>query len=32
MDYIEKIEYMGNEVDKEEITKVLIDLATTQFT
>ena len=32
IDYSEKIAYIGNEVDEEEIRKVLIDIATTQFT
>ena len=32
IDYSEKIEYMYDEVDEEEIKKVLIDIATTRFT
>ena len=32
IDYSEKIEYIYDEVDEEEIKKVLIDIATTRFT
>jgi len=32
IDYSEKVEYIGDEIDEEEIRKVLVDIATTKFT
>ena len=31
IDYSEKVEYMGDEINEEEIRKVLVDIATTKF-
>jgi len=32
IDYSEKVEYIGDEINEEEIRNVLVDIATTQFT
>ena len=32
IDYSEKVEYIGNEINEGEIRKILVDIATTQFT